>query len=43
VPQLLKFDSGFLRAQIQYQANLASYPLTTGHDSGHSRLGIGGY
>ncbi len=38
VPQLLKFDSGFLPAQattqIQYQANLASYPLTTGHDTG---------
>ena len=38
VPQLLKFDSGFLPAQpttqIQYQANLASYPLTSAHDSG---------
>src|SRR4029078_7698703 len=38
VPQLLQFDSGFLPAQattqIQYQANLASYPLTTGHDTG---------
>src|SRR4029079_4068787 len=38
VPQLLKFDSGFLPAQattqIAYQANLASYPLTTAHDTG---------
>lgn len=38
VPQLLKFDSGFLPAQpttqIQYQANLASYPLTSAHDTG---------
>jgi flagellar hook protein FlgE len=38
VPTLLKFDSGFLPAQpttqIQYQANLASYPLTTAHDTG---------
>ena len=38
VPQLLQFDSGFLPAQattqIQYQANLASYPLTTAHDTG---------
>jgi flagellar hook protein FlgE len=38
VPQLLQFDSGFLPAQattqIQYQANLASYPLTTAHDAG---------
>ena len=38
VPQLLQFDSGFLPAQattqIQYQANLASYPLTPGHDTG---------
>jgi flagellar hook protein FlgE len=38
VPQLLEFDSGFLPAQpttqIQYQANLASYPLTPGHDTG---------
>jgi len=37
VPTLLKFDSGFLPAQptttIQYQANLASYPLTPGHDT----------
>jgi flagellar hook protein FlgE len=36
VPTLLKFDSGFLPAQpttqIQYQANLASYPLTAAHD-----------
>lgn len=38
VPQLLQFDSGFLPAQattqIQYQANLASYPLTPSHDTG---------
>ena len=38
VPQLLKFNSGFLPAQpttqIQYQANLASYPLTAAHDTG---------
>ena len=38
VPQLLQFDSGFLPAQpttqIQYQANLASYPLTAAHDTG---------
>src|SRR4029078_1248759 len=38
VPQLLQFNSGFLPAQattqIQYQANLASYPLTSAHDSG---------
>ena len=38
VPQLLQFNSGFLPAQattqIQYQANLASYPLTPGHDTG---------
>ena len=44
VPQLLQFDSGFLPAQpttqIQYQANLASYPLTSAHDTGHPRLGI---
>jgi flagellar hook protein FlgE len=37
VPQLLQFNSGFLPAQattqIQYQANLASYPLTPGHDN----------
>ena len=37
VPTLLKFDSGFLPAQpttqIQYQANLASYPLTAAHDA----------
>jgi len=36
VPTVLKFDSGFLPAQpttqIQYQANLASYPLTPAHD-----------
>jgi flagellar hook protein FlgE len=38
VPQLLQFNSGFLPAQpttqVQYQANLASYPLTTAHDTG---------
>jgi flagellar hook protein FlgE len=38
VPQLLQFASGFLPAQpttqIQYQANLASYPLTPAHDTG---------
>jgi flagellar hook protein FlgE len=38
VPTLLQFNSGFLPAQattqIQYQANLASLPLTPGHDSG---------
>jgi flagellar hook protein FlgE len=37
VPTLLQFNSGFLPAQpttqIQYQANLASYPLTPGHDN----------
>jgi flagellar hook protein FlgE len=37
VPTLLKFGSGFLAAkatsQIQYQANLASYPLTNAHDT----------
>jgi flagellar hook protein FlgE len=36
VPQLLKFQNDFLPAQpttqIQYRANLASYPLTTAHD-----------
>ena len=36
IPQLLQFDSGFLPAQpttqIEYKANLASYPLTTDHD-----------
>jgi flagellar hook protein FlgE len=36
VPQLLQFANGFLPAkettQIRYQANLASYPLTPGHD-----------
>lgn len=36
-PTLLQFNSGFLPAQpttkIQYQANLASYPLTAAHDS----------
>jgi flagellar hook protein FlgE len=41
VPQLLHFDSGFLPAQvttqIQYQANLASYPLTAAHDAGIAR------
>ena len=34
VPQLLQFQNGFLPAQpttqIQYRANLASYPLTAG-------------
>jgi flagellar hook protein FlgE len=38
VPQLLQFNSGFLPAEptttIQYQANLASYPLTSAHDTG---------
>src|SRR4051794_8605700 len=38
VPQLLQFQNGFLPAeattQIQYKANLASYPLTAAHDSG---------
>jgi flagellar hook protein FlgE len=38
VPTMLQFNSGFLPAQpttqIQYQANLASYPLTTAHDTG---------
>jgi flagellar hook protein FlgE len=37
VPQLLQFNNGFLPAQpttqIQYQANLASYPLTANHDT----------
>jgi flagellar hook protein FlgE len=37
VPQLLKFQNDFLPAQattqIQYRANLASYPLTTAHDT----------
>jgi flagellar hook protein FlgE len=37
VPTLLQFNSGFLPAQpttqIQYQANLASYPLTPAHDN----------
>jgi flagellar hook protein FlgE len=36
VPQVLKFQNDFLPAQpttqIQYRANLASYPLTTAHD-----------
>ena len=36
VPQLLKFQNDFLPAQpttqIQYRANLASYPSTPGHD-----------
>src|SRR5262245_23906183 len=36
-PQVLKFQSDFLPAQettkIDYRANLASYPLTTKHDS----------
>jgi flagellar hook protein FlgE len=37
VPQLLQFANDFLPAQpttqIQYRANLASYPLTAGHDN----------
>jgi flagellar hook protein FlgE len=37
VPQLLQFNQGFLPAEpttrIQYQANLASYPLTNNHDT----------
>ena len=37
VPQLLKFQNDFLPAQpttqIQYRANLASYPLTPAHDT----------
>lgn len=37
VPQLLQFQNDFLPAQtttqIQYRANLASYPLTPGHDT----------
>ncbi len=37
VPQLLQFQNDFLPAQatsqIQYRANLASYPLTPGHDA----------
>jgi flagellar hook protein FlgE len=37
VPQLLQFQNDFLPAQatsqIEYRANLASYPLTPGHDS----------
>jgi flagellar hook protein FlgE len=37
VPQVLKFQNDFLPAQpttqIQYRANLASYPLTTAHDT----------
>src|SRR5882762_5794679 len=36
VPQLLKFQNDFLPAQpttqVDYRANLASYPLTPGHD-----------
>ncbi|MFL6836954.1 MAG: flagellar hook-basal body complex protein [Bradyrhizobium sp.] len=36
-PQVLKFQNDFLPAQqttrIDYRANLASYPLTTGHDT----------
>src|SRR5215213_526856 len=38
VPQLLKFDSVFLPSlpttHIHYHANLASYPLTSAHDTG---------
>lgn len=37
VPQLLQFQNGFLPAQatseIDYRANLASYPLTADHDT----------
>lgn len=37
VPQLLQFQNGFLPAvqttEIDYRVNLASYPLTTDHDS----------
>jgi flagellar hook protein FlgE len=37
VPQLLQFQNDFLPAQatsqIEYRANLASYPLTPGHDA----------
>ena len=37
VPQLLQFANDFLPAQpttqVQYRANLASYPLTAGHDN----------
>lgn len=37
VPQLLQFQNGFLPAQqtteIDYRANLASYPLTNDHDT----------
>jgi flagellar hook protein FlgE len=37
VPQLLQFKNGFLPAvpttEIDYQANLASYPLTSDHDT----------
>jgi flagellar hook protein FlgE len=37
VPQLLQFANDFLPAQpttlVQYRANLASYPLTPGHDN----------
>ena len=37
VPQLLQFQNGFLPAQattdIDYRANLASYPLTTDHNT----------
>jgi flagellar hook protein FlgE len=37
VPQVLKFQNDFLPAQattkIEYRANLASYPLTTNHDT----------
>jgi flagellar hook protein FlgE len=37
VPQLLQFQNDFLPAQattqIEYRANLASYPLTPGHDT----------
>ena len=37
VPQLLQFQNDFLPAQpttqIEYRANLASYPLTAAHDN----------
>jgi flagellar hook protein FlgE len=41
VPQLLQFQNDFLPAQptsqIEYRANLASYPLTPGHDASVAR------
>jgi flagellar hook protein FlgE len=49
-PQVLKFQNDFLPAQettkIDYRANLASYPLTTQHDTsipGSELLRAGGY